>query len=240
MTALVPGGGYAEFCVAHETQRPADPRRPDGDRGGGDSRNLLHRLDQCLRPRRAESRRDASGSWGDVRHRHDRDHARQGVRGEGRSRRRDRTRRRPNASGSGPTSASITGPTISSPRTLAATKGRGADVILDMVGGDYVARNYAAAALDGRIVQIAFMQAQKATIDLRPLMHKRLIHTGSTLRARSPAEKAVDRRGPEGEGLAAAGSRALQAGDQFGLPARGSRQGACADRERRACRQDRV
>jgi NADPH2:quinone reductase len=75
--------------------------------------------------------------------------------------------------------------------TLSATEGRGADVILDMVGGDYVARNYAAAATDGRIVQIAFLQGQKASIDLRPIMMKRLIHTGSTLRPRSPAEKAV-------------------------------------------------
>jgi NADPH2:quinone reductase len=75
--------------------------------------------------------------------------------------------------------------------TLAATEGRGADVILDMVGGDYVARNHAAAAADGRIVQIAFLQGQKAIIDLRPILTKRLIHTGSTLRPRSPAEKAV-------------------------------------------------
>jgi NADPH:quinone reductase len=75
--------------------------------------------------------------------------------------------------------------------TREATGGRGADVILDMVGGDYVERNYAAAALDGRIVQIAFLMGQKAAVDLRPLMVKRLIHTGSTLRPRSPAEKAV-------------------------------------------------
>jgi NADPH:quinone reductase len=76
-------------------------------------------------------------------------------------------------------------------RTLAATNGRGADVILDMVGGEYVGRNYAAAAVDGRIVQIAFMQGPTATVDLRPIMQKRLIHTGSTLRPRSPAQKAV-------------------------------------------------
>ncbi len=75
--------------------------------------------------------------------------------------------------------------------TLQATAGRGADVILDMVGGDYVERNYAAAAVDGRIVQIAFLRGQKATVDLRLIMAKRLIHTGSTLRPRSPAEKAV-------------------------------------------------
>ncbi len=75
--------------------------------------------------------------------------------------------------------------------TLKATHQNGADVILDMVGGDYVARNYAAAAPRGRIVQIAMMNGPKATIDLRPLMQKRLVHTGSTLRPRSPAEKAV-------------------------------------------------
>jgi NADPH:quinone reductase len=75
--------------------------------------------------------------------------------------------------------------------TLRATDGRGADVILDMVGGDYVERNYEAAALDGRIVQIAFLKGQKTTVDLRPIMVKRLVHTGSTLRPRSPAEKAV-------------------------------------------------
>jgi len=71
-----------------------------------------------------------------------------------------------------------------------ATGGRGVDVILDMVGGDYISRNYEAAALDGRIVQIAFLQGPKAEVDFRRLMVKRLTHTGSTLRPRSPAEKA--------------------------------------------------
>ena len=70
------------------------------------------------------------------------------------------------------------------------TAGRGADVILDMVGGDYIARNYAAAARDGRIVQIAYQKGAKVEIDLTPLMIKRLTHTGSTLRPRSVAEKA--------------------------------------------------
>ena len=70
------------------------------------------------------------------------------------------------------------------------TAGRGADVILDMVGGDYIARNYAAAAREGRIVQIAYQKGAKVDIDLTPLMIKRLTHTGSTLRPRSVAEKA--------------------------------------------------
>jgi NADPH:quinone reductase len=75
--------------------------------------------------------------------------------------------------------------------TMKATDKKGADVILDMVGGDYVPRNYAAAAFRGRIVQIAHLNGHKADIDLRLLMVKRLIHTGSTLRPRSPAEKAM-------------------------------------------------
>lgn len=72
-----------------------------------------------------------------------------------------------------------------------ATDGRGADVILDMVGGDYISRNYEAAARDGRIVQIAFLKGSRVEVDFRFLMLKRLTHTGSTLRARSVAEKAA-------------------------------------------------
>src|SRR6266576_3350557 len=73
--------------------------------------------------------------------------------------------------------------------TKAATGGKGADVILDMVGGDYVERNYEAAAVEGRVVQIAFQGSYKATVDFRRLMLKRLTHTGSTLRARSVPDK---------------------------------------------------
>lgn len=75
--------------------------------------------------------------------------------------------------------------------TKAATGGKGADVILDMVGGGYIARNYEAAAMDGRIVQIAFLEGPTATVDFRRLMLKRLTHTGSTLRNRPVAEKAA-------------------------------------------------
>ncbi|MFT0892005.1 NAD(P)H-quinone oxidoreductase [Pseudochelatococcus sp. G4_1912] len=70
-----------------------------------------------------------------------------------------------------------------------ATEGRGADVILDMVGGRYIERNYQAAAQDGRIVQIAFMQGSRVEIDFMRLMLKRLTHTGATLRSRPLAEK---------------------------------------------------
>jgi NADPH2:quinone reductase len=70
--------------------------------------------------------------------------------------------------------------------------GNGANVILDMVGGDYIDRNYDAAAVEGRVVQIAFLSAQpKATANFAKLMVKRLHHTGSTLRPRSNADKAA-------------------------------------------------
>jgi NADPH2:quinone reductase len=71
------------------------------------------------------------------------------------------------------------------------TGGRGADVILDMVGGDYIPRNHEAAAQDGRIVQIAFLKTSKVELNFMRLMLKRLTHTGSTLRSRPVAEKAA-------------------------------------------------
>ncbi len=75
-------------------------------------------------------------------------------------------------------------------RVKAATAGKGVDIILDMIGGDYVGRNYDAAAEDGRIVQIAFMKGAKAEINLAKLQTKRISHTGSSLRPRSVAFKA--------------------------------------------------
>jgi NADPH2:quinone reductase len=71
------------------------------------------------------------------------------------------------------------------------TDGKGVNVILDMVGGDYIDRNYEAAAVEGRIVQIAFLGGSKATPNFAKLMMKRLHHTGSTLRPRSVADKAA-------------------------------------------------
>ncbi|KAF0231347.1 MAG: NAD(P)H quinone [Beijerinckiaceae bacterium] len=68
---------------------------------------------------------------------------------------------------------------------------RGLDLILDMVGGDYIARNLRSLALDGRLVQIAFLQGSKAEIDFRHLMVRRLTYTGSTLRPRTLQQKAA-------------------------------------------------
>ena len=71
------------------------------------------------------------------------------------------------------------------------TGGTGVDLILDMVGGDYTQRNFSALAVEGRLVQIAFLEGAKVSLDLTPLMVKRLTFTGSTLRPRSIAQKAA-------------------------------------------------
>jgi putative PIG3 family NAD(P)H quinone oxidoreductase len=71
----------------------------------------------------------------------------------------------------------------------AETGGRGVDVVLDMVGGDYTPRNLECLARDGRLVQIAFLRGSKVQLDLLPVMQRRLTITGSTLRPRSVEEK---------------------------------------------------
>jgi NADPH2:quinone reductase len=81
--------------------------------------------------------------------------------------------------------------------TKQATGGKGAELIVDMVGGDYIERNYEAASVEGRIVQIGFQDSPKSTVDFRRIMLKRLTHTGSTLRARTVAEKAAIARAVE-------------------------------------------
>jgi putative PIG3 family NAD(P)H quinone oxidoreductase len=69
------------------------------------------------------------------------------------------------------------------------TKGRGVDLILDIVGGEYIARDLVALAVEGRLVVIGFMGGDTATLDFRRILGRRLTITGSTLRPRSAAEK---------------------------------------------------
>jgi len=72
-----------------------------------------------------------------------------------------------------------------------ATGGSGVDVILDMIGGSYAERNQQALAVEGRLVQIGIMEGSKITLDLLQMMMRRQTITGSTLRARSVADKAA-------------------------------------------------
>jgi NADPH2:quinone reductase len=81
--------------------------------------------------------------------------------------------------------------------TLEASGGAGANLIVDIVGGDYVSRNYDAAADSATIAQVSFLSSPKATANFGNLMRKRLHHTGSTLRPRTVTEKAEIARGLE-------------------------------------------
>lgn len=74
--------------------------------------------------------------------------------------------------------------------TLGLTQGQGVDIVLDMVGGDYVDRNLKVLAVEGRLIQIAFLQGAKVNVDLTSLMVKRIAFTGSTLRPRTIEDKA--------------------------------------------------
>lgn len=76
-------------------------------------------------------------------------------------------------------------------RVHAQTDGAGVDVILDMVGGTYVNRNLDSLAIDGRIVQIAFLHGRDVQVNLQQLMTKRAVFTGSNLRPRSITDKAA-------------------------------------------------
>jgi NADPH:quinone reductase len=81
--------------------------------------------------------------------------------------------------------------------TKKATNNKGAELIVDMVAGEYIQKNYEAAAMDGRIVQIAFQRPPKFLVDFRPLLVKRLWHTGSGLRPRPVEQKAAIARAVE-------------------------------------------
>lgn len=75
-------------------------------------------------------------------------------------------------------------------KTLALTENKGVDMVVDLIGGDYVSKNYTVAAKFGRIIQIGVMKGNPENLNLMPLMIKRLTHTGSTMRSRNAQEKA--------------------------------------------------
>lgn len=75
--------------------------------------------------------------------------------------------------------------------TLNYTSSRGVDMVVDIIGGDYVEKNYQVAAKFGRIIQIGMMKGNPKELNMMPLMVKRLTHTGSTMRSRTIEEKTV-------------------------------------------------
>ena len=121
-----------------------------------------------------------------------------------------------------------------------ATAGRGVDVILDMVGGDYVARNLTLLAVEGRLVQIAFLKSSKAELDLMQVMRRRLTHHRLDAAAAIAGREGRHRRRARGAGLAAARRRHGEAGHPRRVPAGPGRRGAPDDGGQRAHRQDRA
>ena len=103
---------------------------------------------------------------------------------------------------------------------LETTGGEGVDVILDMVGGDYVERNWKAAAVEGRICQIATLNGVAENVNFSRLMVKRLTHTGSTLRPRKRCFQDRHCGEPGITGLAVDRGRKSEAGHGFHVPAR--------------------
>ena len=124
--------------------------------------------------------------------------------------------------------------------TKDATGGKGANLIVDIVGGDYVDRNYDCAAEQGTIAQVSFTGGPKATANFGNLMRKRLVHTGSTLASPHDFGKGGDRPRHRGQGLAAGCGRLDQAGDRLHLSAGQSRRGPRPHGDERAHRKDRA
>ena len=187
--ALAAGGGYAEYCAAPAVQCLPVPPRADDGRGGGAARDVLHGLDQRVRARPA--------AGGGV------DPGARGSSGIGTTAiqlaRAFGARVFATAGSADKCEACVRlGAEIAVNyreqdwvRGAARSHRRpaGFELILDMVGGDYVARNLALLAVDGRLVQIAFLASSKVELDLMQVMRRRLTLTGSTLRPRTPAEK---------------------------------------------------
>ena len=117
---------------------------------------------------------------------------------------------------------------------------RGVDVVLDMVGGDYIEKNLRCLALEGRLVIIAFLRGSRVEIDWRHIMLKRLTVTGSTLRASPLARKVEIARSLEERGVAADRERKGEARRPPRISAGRGRGRARADGIERAHRQDRA
>ncbi len=214
--ALVVGGGYARILPRAREPRAAGAAVAVDGRSGRDPGDLLHRLAQRVRARRAEERRNAAGAWRLVRHRHHRDpcsprrSARKVITTAGSAEKCEACRKL----GADVAVNYKTEDFVAA--TKKATGGKGADVILDMVGGDYIERNYEAAAVEGRIVQIAFTAGPKATVEFRRAHAQAPAPTPARRcgRARSPT-RPRSRAALEEKVLAADRGRQDQAGDRL-------------------------
>ncbi len=186
--ALVAGGGYAEYCVAPIGAMPAGAQGTERCAGCESAGNLLHGVEQCVRPRAPAKRRNLAGAGWLQRHRRHGDsngHA-MGCRvivtvGS------DEKAAACAALGADHAINYRTQDFVQEVKRL--TDGRGVDVVLDMVAGDYVAREIECLAEDGRLVIIAVQGGIKSGFNAGMVLRRRLTITGSTLRPRPIAFK---------------------------------------------------
>jgi NADPH2:quinone reductase len=190
IVALVPGGGYAEYCVVHETNALPLPRSLSFVEGAGlpeTTFTVWHNVFQRGRLGRGEWLLVHGGTSGIG------TTAIQLAKALGAfvaaTAGSDEKCRAAEQLGADRAINYKTGDFVEVVREV--TRGYGADVILDMVGGDYLDRNIMSAAEDGRIVQISTLGGSVTQIDLRKLLAKRLTLTGSTLRNRPIPFKAA-------------------------------------------------
>ena len=238
--ALVVGGGYAQYCPAHESHCLPVPARPDADRGRGDSGDLLHRLAQRLRARPAQVRRDPAGARrlapasAPPRSSSPRRSARASSPPPAR-----RRNARPAAS-SAPTSPSTTRPKISSPPPRprpAATAPTSSSTWSAATTSSATTRPPRSTAASCRSPSRA---ARRPPSTSAASCSSACTHTGSTLRARSVAGQGRDRARGRGACAAADCRAAGQAGDRQHLPAAAGRRRPCPHGIERAYRQDRA
>ena len=181
--ALVQGGGYAEYCVAPRRPVPAGAEGLDGAGGGLAAGKLFHRLEQCLRPRPPARRRTllVQGGTSGIGVTAIQLAAAMGHRVFATAGSDDKARAC-DALGAERGINYKTADFAAAVKSL--TNGRGVDVILDMVAGDYLPREIDCLADDGRIALIALLGGAKATLDMGDVLRRRLTVTGSTLRPR--------------------------------------------------------
>lgn len=187
--ALTPGGAYAEYCIVPASNCLPIPIGLDFVQAASLPETVLHGVEQRLRPRRAKARGDLPGAGRLKWHRRGRDP--DGAR-DGKPRLRDRRSAKKCAAceqlGAERAINYRTEDFVEAVQAL--TGGKGVDVVLDMVAGEYVPREMKALAEDGRIVIIATLGGSKAAVDLMEVLRRRLTLTGSTLRPRSVEFKA--------------------------------------------------
>ena len=238
--ALVVGGGYAEYCPAHESHCLPVPAGPDAHRSRRDPGNLLHGLAQrrssAARLKRGETLLVHGGS--------------SGIGTTAIQLAKEFGARVITTAGSAEKCAACRklGADVAVnyktedfvAATKAATDGKGADVILDMVGGDYVERNYEAAAVEGRIVQIAFQGEPEGDGRFPPhhvqAPHPHRLDAARALGPRQGRDRARSRK----ERPAADRRRQGEAGDRQHLPARAGGGRARPHGNERPYRQDRA